>query len=121
MRTPRRVAPPANLRTGPLEPRRRFEYNEADLGCYLCGSTVGTARWSAALATPRLVTFAPAGTDSWETAVVSHVRCQRCGGQAYVEEVHSVRRTVEQVDWTQDRPRRGRPPQWLVELRQQAA
>jgi hypothetical protein len=45
------------------------------------------------------------------------VRCEGCGGATFLDDVETVRQRVERIDWSLDRPRRGRPPGWLVELR----
>src|SRR5436305_806561 len=68
-------------------------------------------------ATPR-VALERAGNvgmiDAWQT---SRLRCPRCGGSVYVDQVEIVERRIEPVEWEDDGPRRGRPPKWLVEQR----
>lgn len=49
------------------------------------------------------------------------LRCQRCGGPVYLDELEVVRQRVDHINWRLDEPRRGRPPKWLVELRNQDA
>jgi hypothetical protein len=49
------------------------------------------------------------------------LRCASCGGNSYPEEVRTAR-VYPPVRWDDDdRPRRGRPPKWLVEARKAEA
>jgi hypothetical protein len=52
-------------------------------------------------------------------ANIWRLRCPVCGGNTAADEV-TVRsvRLEGPTDWKADRPRRGRPPKWLVEQRQ---
>ena len=45
----------------------------------------------------------------------SRRRCQACGGTAIASDVRPGRRPEPPVDWTADRPRRGRPPKHLAD------
>jgi DNA-directed RNA polymerase subunit RPC12/RpoP len=74
----------------------------ADLKCYMCGATVGSFEHERGK--PR----------SWDTA---RLRCPRCGGSVYVDQVEIVDRRTEPLEWEDEGPRRGRPPKWLVEQR----
>jgi hypothetical protein len=89
----------------------------ADLKCYLCGATAGSIEREQGSKTPR-VAFEQAGSvgsiGAWEA---SRVRCPRCGGSVYVDQVEIVDRRTEPLEWEDDGPRRGRPPKWLVEQR----
>ena len=50
------------------------------------------------------------------------LRCAICGGSVLPTEVTREEVRVERrIDWSQERPRRGRPPKWLVEQRRQKA
>jgi DNA-directed RNA polymerase subunit RPC12/RpoP len=89
----------------------------ADLKCYMCGASAGSIereRGSKAA----LIAIERAGAvgliESWET---SRLRCPRCGGSVYVDQVEIVDRRVEPLEWEDEGPRRGRPPKWLVEQR----
>ena len=74
----------------------------AELKCYLCGTTAGSLEHER-------------GTMGlWDT---SKLRCRRCGGSVYVDQVEIVDRRTEPLEWEDDGPRRGRPPKWLVEQR----
>ncbi len=90
---------------------------QADLACLLCGAPIGTVESAQAQIPPRVSMRRPGeGTpvvvDDWR-----RLRCDRCGGAAIVEESRAVERYLEPPDPDEGRPRRGRPPKWLVEQR----
>jgi hypothetical protein len=89
----------------------------ADLKCYLCGASAGSIERERAT-TSTQVALERSGVvgliGAWET---SRLRCPRCGGSVYVDQVEIVDRRYEPVDWEDEGPRRGRPPKWLVEQR----
>ena len=88
-----------------------------ELRCYLCANTIGV------LETDHWPTFGPAllrtasETPAARIADWRRVRCARCGGNVYPDEI-STANVYPQVPWEQ--PRRGRPPKWLVEQRRAA-
>jgi len=89
----------------------------ADLKCYMCGSSAGSIEIErgSALPTVALERGGRVGRiGAWQT---SRLRCPRCGGSVYVDQVEIVDRRFEPVDWDDEGPRRGRPPKWLVEQR----
>src|SRR5438105_6562595 len=92
-------------------------YVLADLKCYMCGALAGHIQREQGDATAR-VAIERAGKvgliGSWET---SRLRCPRCGGSVYVDQVEIVDRRSEPLEWEDEGPRRGRPPKWLVEQR----
>jgi len=89
----------------------------ADLKCYMCGATAGSIEREQGSTGPT-VAIERAGhvglIGSWET---SRLRCPRCGGSVYVDQVEIVDRRTEPIEWEDEGPRRGRPPKWLVEQR----
>ncbi len=89
----------------------------ADLKCYMCGATAGSIEREQGSTMPT-VAIQRGGTvgtiGAWET---SRLRCPRCGGSVYVDQVEIVDRRIEPVEWDDEGPRRGRPPKWLVEQR----
>ena len=89
-----------------------------ELTCHLCGTTAGTVE-SEQRTLPRTVRFTPSGSDKSVTVLDwTRLRCARCNGRLFVEGLETVRRRVEPVNvFEEDRPRRGRPPKWLVEKR----
>jgi hypothetical protein len=92
-------------------------YVLADLKCYMCGATAGQIERERGSTTPRVALERGGNVGmiaAWQT---SRLRCLRCGGSVYVDQVEIVERRVEPVDWEDDGPRRGRPPKWLVEQR----
>jgi hypothetical protein len=89
----------------------------ADLKCYMCGATAGSLERERGSTTPQVAIERAGRVGSivaWET---SRLRCPRCGGSVYVDQVEIVDRRTEPVEWEDDGPRRGRPPKWLVEQR----
>jgi hypothetical protein len=89
----------------------------ADLKCYMCGALAGSIQRERGSKAPRVAIErgGRVGTiGAWEA---SRLRCLRCGGSVYVDQVEVVDRRSEPVDWDDDGPRRGRPPKWLVEQR----
>jgi hypothetical protein len=89
----------------------------ADLKCYMCGAAVGSIERERGSSVPT-VALQRGGKvgliGAWET---SRLRCPRCGGSVYVDQVEIVDRRIEPVEWEDEGPRRGRPPKWLVEQR----
>jgi len=89
----------------------------ADLKCYLCGASAGSLERERSSTAPQ-VAIQHGGRVStigvWDT---SRLRCPRCGGSVYVDQVEIVDRRTEPLEWEDDGPRRGRPPKWLVEQR----
>jgi hypothetical protein len=100
----------------PMLPTIR-SYILVDLKCYMCGATAGSIERERG-STASAVSLERAGQVGmiapWET---SRLRCPRCGGSVYVDQVEIVDRRIEPVEWEDDGPRRGRPPKWLVEQR----
>jgi hypothetical protein len=45
------------------------------------------------------------------------LRCDRCNGLLFVDEVDTITRRIEDYNWLDERPRRGRPPKRLIEQR----
>jgi hypothetical protein len=93
----------------------------ADLKCYMCGATAGSIQREQGNNTPQLAIQREGRTGvigAWEAA---RLRCPRCGGSVYVDQVEIVDRRIEPIEWEDDGPRRGRPPKWLVEQRRRKA
>ncbi len=89
----------------------------ADLQCFLCGAIAGVIE-SDRIPLPASVTWRALGQEQG-TPVSDwrRLRCSRCGGALYAEEVESVVRRNEIAEAMENRPRRGRPPKRLVEQR----
>jgi len=45
------------------------------------------------------------------------LRCDRCGGPLFLDETDVITRRIDEYNWVEERPRRGRPPKRLVEQR----
>jgi hypothetical protein len=96
----------------------------ADLKCYMCGAIVGSIESDqepephAARARPRAVRFRKTGQNEMLPVLDwRHLRCDRCSGPTYLDEPDIIVRRIEEYDWMDERPRRGRPPKRLVEER----
>jgi hypothetical protein len=100
----------------------------ADVKCYLCGTISGaieseqteTAAAERVSSTPgRSVRYRLAGAREAQPHVDwRNIRCARCGGPTYLDEPNIITRRIEEYNWLDERPRRGRPPKRLVEERQ---
>jgi hypothetical protein len=99
----------------------------ADLKCYLCGAISGAIEseqpsvegQAPQVARPsRNVRFRPAGAgESVPLVNWRNIQCARCGGPTFLDEPNIVVRRIEDYNWLDERPRRGRPPKRLVEER----
>jgi hypothetical protein len=95
----------------------------ADLKCYLCGTISGAIESeqpedAQAPKPARSVRYRPAGaTESVSMTNWRSIHCARCGGPTYLDEPNIVVRRIEDYNWLDERPRRGRPPKRLVEER----
>ena len=92
-------------------------YVPADLKCYMCGTTAGSIERERGSTAARVAIQRGSSVGSIGAWEASRVRCPRCGGSVYVDQVEIVDRRVEPVEWEDEGPRRGRPPKWLVEQR----
>jgi hypothetical protein len=94
----------------------------AEIGCLLCGREAGVAvsqHWPPA---GPILLQAPGAQTTTLVRAGWRLRCGVCGGNTAANEVRT--RTVRlepAIDWREVRPRRGRPPKWLVEQRRAAA
>lgn len=91
-------------------------YYEAEVRCYHCGHTSGVVRRDRS--GPGAVMMYQAGSVGEPVPVrgLTDLRCARCHGSVYTDEFE-VRYVYPKVDFFEDRPRRGRPPKRLVEMR----
>jgi ribosomal protein S27AE len=89
------------------------------LQCHLCGQTCGVLEAPESRGLPPVVRFT--GVDGGFSRPIAwqRLRCPRCGsGSLFADELEIVTRRHEgPIDMDLDRPRRGRPPRWLLELR----
>jgi len=101
----------------PTSPPKIETYVEADIKCYLCGTLAGAIECDRER-NPSRVVFRPVGAPA-ATAIddVSHIRCPRCAGATYLDDVTVLTRRIETLEWLEDQPRRGRPPKRLIEQR----
>jgi hypothetical protein len=104
------------------KPTRRTIF-KADLKCYMCGSVAGSIEseqsFMEAAQTHRPVLLRRAGVPQQSVQVLNWrtLRCDRCGGPLFLDEVEVITRRYEEYNWLDERPRRGRPPKRLIEER----
>jgi hypothetical protein len=93
----------------------------ADLKCYMCGGVCGSIESDQPLvgnAAPRPVLLRRPGIDEpVQLAEWRRLRCTRCGGPLFLDEPDVITRRVDEYNWLDERPRRGRPPKRLLEER----
>ena len=114
-RPPRSLPEPPATVASELEQTRLLR---AELRCYLCGETCGVLEAPPAPTMPRVAQFCAADGSPARMLAWRALRCPRCSsGSLFVDAPEIVVRRLEHVNWADDRPRRGRPPRWLVALR----
>lgn len=89
----------------------------AELKCYLCGASAGRIESERQPMPPSVILRRDGDANGVRVLDWRRLRCERCQGRVYLEGPEVVTRRVESFDWSQERPRRGRPPKWLVEER----
>jgi hypothetical protein len=89
----------------------------AELQCFLCGSQAGSIETDRKPLPPYGIFHPAAGGKPLRVADWRSLRCNRCGGALYTENVEAVVRHEEADEVRREAPRRGRPPKWLVEER----
>jgi len=94
----------------------------ADLKCYLCGSVTGSIESEHALTATAggrhpVVLRRPGQTAPLRLLDWTRLRCSRCGGPLFLDDSDVVTRRVDEYNWLDERPRRGRPPKRLLEQR----
>ena len=117
-----RSQPPAGLSspTSSSSAPERYRVLRADLRCYLCAETFGALEAAPTAPMPAVARFCPADGSPSRLLAWRGLRCPRCRSSSLVlDELETVVRRVERVDWVDEQPRRGRPPRWLVALRAQ--
>ncbi len=101
----------------------RRTFFKADLKCYMCGGVAGSIEsemsFLEAAQSGRSVHLRRAGMPQQAVPVANWrtLRCDRCGGPVFLDEVEVVTRRYEDYNWLDERPRRGRPPKRLIEER----
>lgn len=93
-------------------------YLEAEVKCYHCGHTAGVIRKAQGVPNAPVVFHANDGSEPAPIKSLTELRCARCGGSVYTDEF-DVRYVYPKVDFLEDRPRRGRPPKRLVQMRRE--
>jgi hypothetical protein len=92
-------------------------YLEAEVKCLHCGHTSGVVRRDQGVPGAPTTFHASDGGPVMTVRGLTDLRCARCQGSVFTDEF-DVRYVYPKVDFLDDdRPRRGRPPKRLVELR----
>jgi hypothetical protein len=101
--------------TSGAPPSRPTRVLRAELRCHLCAETIAAVEAETSVAMMPAVAHvyptdgSPARERAWRG-----LHCSRCGSTSlYLDEPQTIVRRDEQLDWTLERPRRGRPPRWL--------
>ncbi len=94
----------------------------ADLKCYLCGSVTGSIESQQTLSpatagAPSVMLRYPGEAKVVQVADWRRMRCTRCGGPLFLDESDVIVRRIDEYNWLDERPRRGRPPKRLLEER----
>jgi hypothetical protein len=89
----------------------------AELQCFLCGSQAGSIESDRKPLPPFGIWHPAGGGQPQRVADWRSLRCSRCGGALYTENVEAVVRHDDSEELRREAPRRGRPPKWLVEER----
>jgi hypothetical protein len=92
----------------------------AELQCFLCGSLAGSLESDRKPLPPSGVWHPSGGGKARRVADWRQLRCSRCGGALFAENIETVSRRDEDEELRREAPRRGRPPKWLVEERRRA-
>ena len=92
-------------------------YLEAEVKCYHCGHNSGVIRRAQNVPQAPTVFQNADGGPAVPVKSLTALRCTRCQGSVFIDEFET-RYVYPKVDFMDDdRPRRGRPPKRLVELR----
>ncbi|MDQ3811302.1 MAG: hypothetical protein M3336_13525 [Chloroflexota bacterium] len=109
------------MTSAPYDKPIRQTFYVADLKCYLCGAVSGSIESQQALAPDRrpepVLLRRPGQTNGAPVPDWRRLRCDRCGGPLYLDERNVITRRVDEYNWLDERPRRGRPPKRLLEER----
>jgi hypothetical protein len=93
----------------------------ADLKCYMCGAVCGSIESDQPLtgiaASRPVLLRRPGETEPTQVGNWRRLRCTRCGGPLFLDESEVITRRVDEYNWLDERPRRGRPPKRILEER----
>jgi len=101
----------------PDPPIQSYVIIRAGVMCLQCGRRLGFVQRVTDRERSSASVFYPEGKDAGASRSWRSVHCPTCGGVPIVEDYEAVRQRVEHIDWSLDRPRRGRPSKWLVQQR----
>ena len=100
---------------------RRVPRITVEFGCLMCSRDFGILVCEAIPACGAVDIQQPGGFRiQISVEQLRYLRCTSCGGSILPTEITREEVRVERrIDWSEERPRRGRPPKWLVEQRRQ--
>lgn len=97
----------------PRSTRRRITRFTVELSCLLCARDMGVLQspvWPTCAGRLLRPGLRAVDVPDWH-----HLRCGTCGGSVIpVEVIRQVVRMEPSIDWSAERPRRGRPPKRLA-------
>jgi hypothetical protein len=98
---------------------RRISRITVEFGCLMCSRDFGVLVCTSLPVCGTITIHQPGGFRVEITVdQLRLLRCPACGGSILPTEIIREEVRVERrIDWSEDRPRRGRPPKWLVEQR----
>ena len=102
---------------------RRIPRITVEFGCLMCSRDFGTLVCTS-LPVCGTITIQQPGGFHIDIGVdqLGFLRCPTCRGSILPTEVIREEVRVERrIDWSEERPKRGRPPKWLVEERRKSA
>ncbi len=110
------AAPTDEREQTPETARRRSVVRvTAELTCLLCGRGQGLLETTTWPPTGPVRLQAAPGCPPVRLDATGRLRCVSCGGSVVTTEVTSQRVWIDvPVDWHANRPRRGRPPKWMI-------
>jgi hypothetical protein len=93
----------------------------ADLKCYLCGAVAGSIEsdhpFTGPTANRPVQLRRPGEAEPSQVGDWHRLRCTRCAGPLFLDESEVITRRVDEYNWLDERPRRGRPPKRILEER----
>jgi hypothetical protein len=98
-------------------PAKSYLVLRAVVTCLQCGRRLGFLQRVSDRGRSSASVFFAEGSNSGGPALWRTLRCPTCGGVPILEEYEAVRQRIEHIDWSLDRPRRGRPSKLLVQQR----
>lgn len=102
---------------------RRVPRITVEFGCLMCSRDFGILVCESLPVCGTITIQQPGGFHvEFTVNQLRYLRCPSCRGSILPTEIIREEVRVERrIDWSEDRPKRGRPPKWLVEQRRKSA